>query len=167
MIKCVPKYHGPLTRYVKLRVAHVPGMSGTFSRPPTSKETANWRSRHASRHVRHARAVMHVGIANRGGIPDGCATRSFTYLARGPWIGAVATYTIFNTQGTPFYLGAAPTCPVWSYLVLLCLVLWQFSTYHKFLMNTKIRNIHLDFTFRLYIYNIPQGHCVSSYDQYC
>ena len=35
-----------------------------FSPPPTSKETASERSRHASRHVRHARAVMHVGIAN-------------------------------------------------------------------------------------------------------
>ena len=27
--------HGPLTRYVKLRVAHAPGMPGTFSPPPT------------------------------------------------------------------------------------------------------------------------------------
>ena len=56
--------HGPLTRYVKLLVAHAPGMPGTFSPPPTSKETASQRSRHASRHVRHARAVMHVGITN-------------------------------------------------------------------------------------------------------
>ena len=40
--------HGPLTRYVKLWVAHAPGMSGTFSHPPTSKETASWRSRYAS-----------------------------------------------------------------------------------------------------------------------
>ena len=39
-------------------------MPGTFSPPPTSKETACYRSRHASRHVRDARAVMHVGIAN-------------------------------------------------------------------------------------------------------
>ena len=46
---------GPLTRYVNMRVAHVQGMPGTFSTPPTSKE---------SRHVRHARAVMHVGIAD-------------------------------------------------------------------------------------------------------
>ena len=56
--------HGPLTRYVKLRVAHAPGMPGTFSPPPTSEETASWRWRHASPHVRDARAVMHVGIAN-------------------------------------------------------------------------------------------------------
>ena len=27
-------YHGPLARYVKLRVAHAPGMPGTFSPPP-------------------------------------------------------------------------------------------------------------------------------------
>ena len=26
--------HGPLARYVKLRVAHAPGMPGTFSPPP-------------------------------------------------------------------------------------------------------------------------------------
>ena len=36
----------------------------TFSPTPTSKETTSYRSRHASRHVRDARAVMHVGIAN-------------------------------------------------------------------------------------------------------
>ena len=33
--------HGPLTRYIKLRVAHAPGMPGTFSLPSTSKETAD------------------------------------------------------------------------------------------------------------------------------
>ena len=32
--------HGPLTRYVNLRVAHAPGIPGTFSPPSTSKETA-------------------------------------------------------------------------------------------------------------------------------
>ena len=56
--------HGPLVRYDKLRVGHAPGMPGTFFPPPTSKGTATKRSRHASRHVRHARAVMHVGIAS-------------------------------------------------------------------------------------------------------
>ena len=33
--------HGPLTRYVKFRVAHASGMPGTFYPPPTSKETAS------------------------------------------------------------------------------------------------------------------------------
>ena len=46
-----------------------------FPPPSTSKETACWRSRHASRHVRHARAVMHVGIAN-----PRCAGKTFPAL---------------------------------------------------------------------------------------
>ena len=58
--------------------------------------TAGERSWHASRHVRHARAVMHAGIANYRfplkspagenvtGIPGACATCNFTYLVRGP-----------------------------------------------------------------------------------
>ena len=33
--------HGPLARYVKLRVTHELGMPGTFSLTPTSKETAS------------------------------------------------------------------------------------------------------------------------------
>ena len=56
--------YGPLTRYRKLPVAHALGMPGMFSPPPTSKETASYRSQHASRHVRDARAVMHDGNAN-------------------------------------------------------------------------------------------------------
>ena len=51
--------HGPLTRYIKLRIAHALGMSETFSPPPTPKQTASYRSRHVSRHVCDARAVMH------------------------------------------------------------------------------------------------------------
>ena len=50
--------NGPLARYVKLRVAHAPRMPGTFF-----SATASQRSRHTSRHVRDARAVMHAGIA--------------------------------------------------------------------------------------------------------
>ena len=61
---CVDGQYWPLTRYVKLRFAHAPGIPGTFSPPPTSKETTSLRPRHASRHVRDARAVMHVGIVN-------------------------------------------------------------------------------------------------------
>ena len=44
--------------------AFLMGKPGTFSPPPNSKGTASLRSRYASRHVRHAHAVMHVGIAN-------------------------------------------------------------------------------------------------------
>ena len=80
--------NGVLTR---LQVAHTHGMPGTFSPPPTSKETVNYRSRDASRHVRHARVVMHVGIEPRHGgenvpdIPSAYATHNFTNPARGPW----------------------------------------------------------------------------------
>ena len=75
--------YGPLARYVKLRVAHAPGMPGTFSPPP-----------------RVSNPDMHVpwcipGSFNSGflcirwwgnvpGIPGACATRNFTYLVRGP-----------------------------------------------------------------------------------
>ena len=55
--------HGPLARYVKLRVTHAPGMPGTFSPPPTSTRG---------------------GGENVPGIPGGCAIRNYTYLARGP-----------------------------------------------------------------------------------
>ena len=41
---------GLLTRYVNFLVAHAPGMPET--------------SQHTSRYVRHARALMHMGIAN-------------------------------------------------------------------------------------------------------
>ena len=62
-----------------------------FLPPPISKETDNQRSRHAPRHVRDARAVMHVGIAHlrwrgkRSRHSRRMRTRNFTYLARGPW----------------------------------------------------------------------------------
>ena len=36
-----PCLYESLTRYVNLRVAHEPGMPGTFSLPPTSMETAS------------------------------------------------------------------------------------------------------------------------------
>ena len=63
-----------------------------FPPPPISKETASKRSRHASRHVRDARAVMHVGIAclrwrgKRSRHSRRMRIRKFAYLARGPWL---------------------------------------------------------------------------------
>ena len=80
-------------------------MPGTFSPPPTSKETAicnhiisfglesrkttSQQSRHASQQVHHARAVMHVGLANprwqgKCSRPGACTTHNFTYLVRDP-----------------------------------------------------------------------------------
>ena len=63
-----------------------------FSPPPISKQTASKRPRHASRHVRDARAVMHVGIAylrwrgKRSRHSRRMRTRNVAYLARGPCI---------------------------------------------------------------------------------
>ena len=43
LTKCLLLFilNGPLTRYLKLWVAHGPGMPGMFSPPPTSKETVS------------------------------------------------------------------------------------------------------------------------------
>ena len=69
-------------------------------------DTLGQRSRHASRHVRDARAVMHAGIANWRfslmsvagktfpGIPGACATRNCTYLVRGPCVEEVKNLSI-------------------------------------------------------------------------
>ena len=57
--------HDPLASYQICKIAGCAcaGNAGNVYPAPTSKETASWRSRHASQHVRRARAVMHVGIA--------------------------------------------------------------------------------------------------------
>ena len=58
--------HGPLTRYVKLHVAHASGMSGTFPRHRFQrKPLVDDPGIHHSTCVTHvARAVMDVGIAD-------------------------------------------------------------------------------------------------------
>ena len=79
-------FHGPLIRYVNLRVAHATGMPGTFPnyrlqrKPPVSHHS-----------MYHGTCVTHVmcymsGSLTRGGgenvtgIPGACATRNFKYL---------------------------------------------------------------------------------------
>ena len=104
--------HGPLVRYVKLRIVQAPGMPGTFSPPPTSKETASQRSRHASRHVRDARAVIANPLWRENGIPGACATRNFTYMARDPWS---KHNTGFDTVGLS---GRHETWPLFDYYVI-------------------------------------------------
>ena len=81
---CILPRNGPLAKYVKLQVRM----------RRECRERFPW---HASRHVRHARNVMHTGIANSRfplnsaaggnapGFPGACATRNFTHLVRGPW----------------------------------------------------------------------------------
>ena len=82
--------NGPLTRYVKLRVENAPGMPGTFSPPPTSKKPLiSDPSMHHDMCVTYvpwhvSGSLTHGGGENVPDIPFACATRNFTYLARGP-----------------------------------------------------------------------------------
>ena len=62
-----------------------------FSRHRLQKKTASLRSWHASRHVRNARAVIHVGMFNpqwrgkRFWLSQHMRNLNYTYLVRGPW----------------------------------------------------------------------------------
>ena len=83
--------HGPLARYVILRIAHAPGVPGSFphhcwlvilacitaraSRPCRDECRDRWLS-----------VSFEIGVGeNVPDIPGACATRNVTYLVRGPW----------------------------------------------------------------------------------
>ena len=53
--------HGPLARYVKSRIAHAPGMPGTFSPPPRVSDPG----------MRHGTCVTHVPWCMRGSLTSG------------------------------------------------------------------------------------------------
>ena len=55
------RFHGPLTRYVKLQVAHAPGMPGTFPRT----------SRVSDPDMHHCTCVMHVPCCMPGSLTSG------------------------------------------------------------------------------------------------
>ena len=78
-------------RYVKMRVAHAPGMRWRFTRHLLQrKPLVSDPGRHHGTSVTHVPWCM-SGSLTRGaeenvpGIPGACLTRNFTYLARGPW----------------------------------------------------------------------------------
>ena len=99
---------GPLARYVNLRVAHAPGMPGTFPRL----------CRLSDPDMHHGTCVTHVPWClpgsltigflwsrwrgNRSRHSDACATRNSTYLIRGPCIERFALVPYFqpNTRWT-------------------------------------------------------------------
>ena len=75
--------YGPLTTYVKLRVARAPGMKGTFSHLRViRKPLVNYPGMH---HGCMSRSLNRGGDESVPSIPDACATPNYTYLARGPW----------------------------------------------------------------------------------
>ena len=116
-----------------------------FPPPPISKETDSWRSRHASRHVRDARAVMHVGIAHlrwrgkRSRHSRRMRTRNFTYLARGPFIAALLPNGPFGiTAGNIWKFSGRKRnreCPS-----LLHCSGWDIHMEHTFIENGTIWN---------------------------
>ena len=53
--------YGPLARYVKLRVAHAPGMPGTFSPPPWVSDSI----------MHHGTCLMHVPWCMSGSLTSG------------------------------------------------------------------------------------------------
>ena len=82
--KCKPR-HGPLTRYVTLRVAHAPGMPGTFSLTADSKgkPLVSDPGMHHGTCVTHVPWCMSVSLAPDGGenvpgIPGACAPAIFS-----------------------------------------------------------------------------------------
>ena len=67
---------------------HAPGMPGTFSPLPTSKESAvSDPGMHHGTCVTHVPWCMSESPTGGGGenVPGACVTHKFTYLARGPW----------------------------------------------------------------------------------
>ena len=90
--RCVEKV-GPWASYASYQIRKIAGCSCAENAQNAFPANAGWRSRHASRHVRDARTVMHAGIANLRihfevgggekvpGIPGACAKHNFTYMA--------------------------------------------------------------------------------------
>ena len=54
-------HHGPLTRYVKLRITHAPGRPGTFSPPPRVSDPD----------MHHSTCVTHVPLCTLGSLTSG------------------------------------------------------------------------------------------------
>ena len=83
-------YHGHLIRYVKLQVAHAPGMQGTVFIPPTSKKPlVSDPGMHLGTCVTHVSwcvsgSLTRGGGKNVPGIPGTRTNRNYTYMARGP-----------------------------------------------------------------------------------
>ena len=102
--------HGSLSRYVKLRVAYATGILGTSHPHPHFKGNRKlaiptWcitARAHGPWCICISRSLTSGGGENVPGIPGACATRNFTYLARGPWSGPIQTPYMMEVQITCF-----------------------------------------------------------------
>ena len=116
--------HGYLTRYVKLWVAHAPGMPGTFSRHrglviSTCFTARAWRTCRDAWRDRLIAVFFQVGGGEN--VPDisgSCATRNFPYLARGPY------YDMYCSPLSTDLLVAFPWRPLDTFSTLECHLLW-------------------------------------------
>ena len=129
-------YHGPLTRYVILRVTHASGMLGTFS-PPRRVSDADMYHGTCVTHVTQCMTVSLTsgflwsqwrGKPSRHYILGICETHNFTYLVRSHCVGNVVLLSIF------YYNGLCDNSTVWLYSVLLmmnqhCFKSWTDSNY--------------------------------------
>ena len=70
-VVCVMGSHEPLTRYVKLRVEHTPGMPGTFSRHQLQRKTQV-----SDPGMHHGTCVTHVPWCMSGSLTCGVGKRS-------------------------------------------------------------------------------------------
>ena len=84
----------------KLRVAHAPGMLGTFSPPPRVSDPD----------MHHGTCMPKSLISSlfwsrwRGNFRGACATRNLAYLVRGPWFVAFSLSSHSLSQYRFFYL---------------------------------------------------------------
>ena len=92
----------PLARYVKLPVAHAPGMPGTFSLPPRVSDPD----------MHHGTCMTHAAWCMPGSLTSGflwsrsrgkrsrysrcMGNRNFTYLVRSPWLSTLYLIITFN-----------------------------------------------------------------------
>ena len=98
--------HGPLTRYVKLRVVHPPEFRERFPRHRFQRKPLDSDpGMHQGTCVTHMPWCMSGSLTRDGrenvlGIPSACATRKFTYLTRGP----CSAYIAINGRNILAYL---------------------------------------------------------------
>ena len=91
-------YNGPLTKYVKLRVAHAPGMPGTFSPPPQVNDPD----------MHHGTCVTHVPWCMPGSLTS-------DFLWRG-WLGKRSQHSRYMRNPQFRVSGKRPMdkCSVWQ-----------------------------------------------------
>ena len=117
-----------------------------------SRHRRQWKPLVSDPGMHHGTCVTHVrwcmsGSLNRGGgenvlgIPSACATRNFTYLARGPWICGFVCAAVCNSQWfTVSFFSSGSFNTLW--LAQIC---------HLFADDIKIFKLRLRFHWSLFL----------------